>query len=204
MPTVIKYDRCIKSKLQRAAGPAKVPSTQQQPLSFPTSIVRGLPQPKPIFNSPLHNMVFQSNHARRASNSENVYPSSYRRSSSKRYSSFRNGAQSPSRRRRARTTGNNNPRSPVQRSYRRAITRTSTAAVRFDIAREVTDVEVNDTETRGEAGSSSQKTPITLPRWLDRPNYKEVRRETLVAIDPEFVDVPLEYIQIGLESTGLA
>ena len=57
---------------------------------------------------------------------------------------------------------------------------------------------------REEAGSSSQKTPITLPRWLARPDYREVRRETLVAIDPEFADVPLEYIQDGLESTGLA
>lgn len=149
-------------------------------------------------------MVFQSNHARRASNSENVHPSSYRRSSSKRYSSFRNSTQSPSRRRRARTTGNNNPRSPAHRSARRTNTRASTAAVRFDIAREVTDAEANDTEMREEAGSSSQKTPITLPRWLARPDYREVRRETLVAIDPEFADVPLEYIQDGLESTGLA
>jgi hypothetical protein len=83
-----------------------------------------------------------------------------------------------------------------------------TAAVRFDIAREGTDAVRNDTQMRdvdAAAGSSSvPKTPITLPRYLARPDYREVRKETIVSIDSEFADVPLEYIQERLESTGIA
>lgn len=73
------------------------------------------------------------------------------------------------------------------------------------------DVEMGDIEeaksggnavASGSGSTSETKTPITLPRYLARPNFKEVSRENITAIDPELADVPLDYIQEGLEITG--
>lgn len=152
-------------------------------------------------------MVLQSNYARRASNAENVPNRTF---SSKRPSSLRSNIQSASRRRKARTTGHNSPRSVAEQQVNgRSMTSSPTAAVRFDITREANDVEMNDTEmadAEPAAGSNSgqKRTPINLPRHLARPDYKEIKRETIIAIDPEFADVPLQYILEGLEATGPA
>jgi len=92
------------------------------------------------------------------------------------------------------------------------MTRSPTVAVRFDITREANDVEMRETETTdvqaaaGAAGPSSvqKKTPITLPRYLARPDYREIKMETIISVNPEFADIPLQYIQEGLELTGPA
>lgn len=157
-------------------------------------------------------MVLQSNYARRASDAENLHPNPIRTFSSKRPSSLKSSIQSASRRRKARTTGHNSPRSDVaeQQAKGRSMTSSPTAAVRFDITREANDVEMNDTEMKdaepAEAASNSglKKTPFMLPRYLGRPDYKEIRRETIISIDPEFADVPLPYILEGLEALGPA
>ncbi|KZP30816.1 hypothetical protein FIBSPDRAFT_850254 [Athelia psychrophila] len=47
-------------------------------------------------------------------------------------------------------------------------------------------------------------TPITLPKYLARPDYKEISLANIAALDPELKDVPLHYIQEGLETTGPA
>lgn len=57
------------------------------------------------------------------------------------------------------------------------------------------------------AGSSTTQlskpsTPILLPRYLARPEYREISRDSLVAIDPELAQVPMRYIQEAMESTG--
>ena len=46
------------------------------------------------------------------------------------------------------------------------------------------------------------KTTIQLPRYLVRPDYKEVRRDTLTLIDPELSRAPIESIQQGLAALG--
>lgn len=146
-------------------------------------------------------MVFQSNYARRAPNAENVHPRS-----SKRRSSLRISIQSASRRRRARTAGptNHSPRYVAEQAMRRSMTRSPTAGVRFDVAREANDVDMRDIEAAAGPTSMQKGTPITLPRYLARPDFREIKKETITAIDCEFSDIPLQYIQEGLESTGPA
>jgi hypothetical protein len=51
---------------------------------------------------------------------------------------------------------------------------------------------------------AGSKTPITLPRYLFRPIRREVAKEIIVAVDPEFEGVPLPYIQGSLEMMGPA
>lgn len=84
---------------------------------------------------------------------------------------------------------------------RRSMTRSPTAAVRFSVTGEANDVEMSGTDNASQ-GSVERETPITLPRRLVRPDYRDIRMDTIVAIDPEFADIPLQYIQEGLELTG--
>jgi hypothetical protein len=149
-------------------------------------------------------MVLKSNYARRTSNAENVHPNPNRRFSSKRTSSFRSSIQLASRRRRARTTGHHDPRYVAEQAKRRSTTRSPAATVRLDVASETNDVDMNGVERATGPSSPLKGTQITLPRYLARPDYREIRMETLMSIDPEFADVPLEYIKEGLESTGPA
>lgn len=46
------------------------------------------------------------------------------------------------------------------------------------------------------------KTTVVLPRHLPRPDFREINRDNLTAIDPELADTPIEYIQDGLEAMG--
>lgn len=156
-------------------------------------------------------MVLQSNYARRASNAENVYPSA--RLSSKRSSNLRSSIQNASKRRRARNTGTpaKNPRYVVEQAKKKSMTKASTAAVDLEVSVpaapthvETKDVEMSDMESSGSGSKAEQKTPVSLPRYLIRPDYKEVSRDIISAIDSELADVPLDYIQEGLEITGPA
>jgi hypothetical protein len=47
-----------------------------------------------------------------------------------------------------------------------------------------------------------EKTTVQLPRHLARPDYKEISRETLAAIDSELTKAPIEYIHEGLAALG--
>jgi len=46
-------------------------------------------------------------------------------------------------------------------------------------------------------------TSVTLPRHLPRPDFKDIDKNVLAAIDPELAEAPIEYILEGLEATGL-
>jgi len=81
------------------------------------------------------------------------------------------------------------------------MTRSPTEAVRFDVVKEANDVQMSGTDDAGPS-SVEKEIPITLPRRLARPDYRDIQMDSIVAIDPEFADIPLQYIQEGLELTG--
>ena len=69
----------------------------------------------------------------------------------------------------------------------------------------MTDATVHDTEVEdAKIAVAGSKTSITLPRYLLRPIPREVAKESIVAVDPEFEDVPLQYIRERLETMGPA
>lgn len=146
---------------------------------------------------------------RRASNLENVRPAA--RANGKRPSNLNNSIQNASKRR-ARATGSvalGNPRYAAAQAKRRSLTKKSAAAVKISLhASGSKDVEMKDAEVApvasGSGASSTAAAPITLPKYLARPDYKEISRATIAALDPELKDVPLQYIQEGLETTGPA
>ena len=155
-------------------------------------------------------MILQLNHARRASNAENVHPSS--RFSSKRSSNLRSSIQNISKRRRARTIGTpaKNPRYVVEQAKKnlkkKNMTGNSTAAAEPEVSVpaastnvEARDIKVPDMEAPGSGSKATQ-----IPRHLARPDYREVSRDNITAIDSELAGVPLDYIREGLEITGPA
>lgn len=147
---------------------------------------------------------------RRASNYENVNPSM--RLNGKRPASMLNSSiQNASKRRRARATGvvvPGNPRYAAAQAKRRSMTKKS-ASVKISLrAAAPKDVEMSEAEVASGSASGSgvgpTMTPITLPKYLARPDYKEISLANIAALDPELKDVPLHYIQEGLETTGPA
>jgi len=64
----------------------------------------------------------------------------------------------------------------------------------------VQDVEMKDTQSPTQ--QTVEKTTVQLPRHLARPDYKEISRETLAAIDPELTKAPVEYVHEGLATLG--
>ena len=64
----------------------------------------------------------------------------------------------------------------------------------------VQDVEMKDVQPA--TRPVMEKTTVQLPRHLARPDYKDISRETLAAIDPELAKAPIEYIQQGLAALG--
>ena len=157
-------------------------------------------------------MILQLNHARRASNAENVHPSP--RFSSKRSSNLRSSIQNISKRRRARTIGTpaKNPRYAVEQAKKNLkkknnnMTGNSTAAAEPEVSVpaastnvEARDIKVSDMEAPGSGSKATQ-----IPRHLARPDYREVSRDIITAIDSELAGVPLDYIREGLEITGPA
>lgn len=143
---------------------------------------------------------------RRASNYENVNPSM--RLNGKQPASMLNSSiQNASKRRRARATGvvvPGNPRYAAAQAKRRSMTKKS-ASVKISMrAAASKDVEMSEAEVASGSGAGPAMTPITLPKYLARPDYKEISLANIIALDPELKDVPLQYIQEGLETTGPA
>ena len=64
---------------------------------------------------------------------------------------------------------------------------------------EARDIKVPDMEAPGSRSKATQ-----IPRHLARPDYREVSRDNITAIDSELAGVPLDYIREGLEITGPA
>lgn len=148
---------------------------------------------------------------RRASNYENVNPST--RMNGKRPATIlANNIQNASKRRRARAAGvvPGNPQYAAAQAKRRSMTKKSASAVSVKISLRAAaskDVKISEAETGPSVSPSTAGpavTPITLPKYLIRPDYKEVSLANIVALDPDLKDVPLRYIQEGLEITGPA
>ena len=64
----------------------------------------------------------------------------------------------------------------------------------------VQDVEMEDSQPATQPIMG--KATVQLPRHLPRPDYKEIRRETLAVIDPELSRAPTESIKQVLATLG--
>jgi hypothetical protein len=43
---------------------------------------------------------------------------------------------------------------------------------------------------------------VTLPKYLGRPQYCEISKDALAAIDPDLANADVEFIREGLEQCG--
>ncbi|KAH7883052.1 hypothetical protein F5I97DRAFT_1816206 [Phlebopus sp. FC_14] len=50
--------------------------------------------------------------------------------------------------------------------------------------------------------SAISMSTVTLPRYLSRPSFREIAKETISSVAPELADTPLNYIRDGLECLG--
>ncbi|KAG2007211.1 hypothetical protein CC2G_014924 [Coprinopsis cinerea AmutBmut pab1-1] len=117
---------------------------------------------------------------------------------------LRSSLHDASRRRRGRAT--NTPRNSkqlVEQAKRRDVMKpksTSTGSLKFTITSPPsTDVQMSDAAP---STSTPLTIPISLPKELARPQFKEVPREALMAVNPELADTDPEYIRQVLESHG--
>ncbi|KAH7928830.1 hypothetical protein BV22DRAFT_1058048 [Leucogyrophana mollusca] len=140
-------------------------------------------------------MVLQVSNRTRFADSENTPPIRLPTTTTK----VRNGIQAASRRRRARVSGSY-PQYAVKLAKKQQ-QRTKTKAVSKYPPPSV-DVEMHDVSASG----SVQTKSVLLPRYLSRPEFREVSRETLRAVDPELTDSNThpDYIREGLEHFGPA
>lgn len=138
-----------------------------------------------------------------AKSSENIPPVKLRTVSS--------SLKDASRRRRARVAGNfsttsnfvTNKQAYAKHIKQRKMKPSSPKTLRFrfeSFSIPVQDVEMKDVQPATQ--QIMEKTTVQLPRHLARPDYKEISRETLAAIDPELTKAPLEYIHQGLAALG--
>ena len=134
-----------------------------------------------------------------AKSSENIPPVKLRTVSS--------SLKDASRRRRARVAGNFSTTSNFvtsKQAYAKHIKQrkmkpSSSKTLRFrfeSFSIPVQDVEMKDIQP------ILEKTTVQLPRHLARPDYKDISREALAAIDPELSKTPVEYIHEGLAALG--
>jgi hypothetical protein len=138
-----------------------------------------------------------------AKSSENIPPVKLRTVSS--------SLKDASRRRRARVAGNfsttsnfvTNKQAYAQHIKQRKMKSSSSKSLRFrfeSFSIPVQDVEMKDAQPTIQP--SMEKTTVQLPRHLARPEYKEISRATLAAVDPELTKAPIEYIHEGLAALG--
>lgn len=113
-----------------------------------------------------------------------------------------------SRRRRARTTGGaNSPKYAVEQAKRRSEAKSTPSPIRFSIATSsrTDDIEMQDASpVAGPSRVLPTPTPtsLSLPRELLRPEYIEISKEAIAAVDPELASVDLRYIREQLEDFG--
>jgi hypothetical protein len=141
-------------------------------------------------------MVLQSNFSKRSN--ENKPPIQHGGKSLS--SRIRTSLHDAARRRRARANGAPcTSKYAVEQAKRRSHSKLSVTTVRFHLtaitAPPVIDVEMKD-------ASSTTTVPIMLPRVLGRPEYCEISREAITAVDPELTGTDISYIREGLEEFG--
>ena len=165
------------------------------PSTHPTSLATMVLQP-----SNKNNIVKKKSSAK---SSENIPPVKLRTVSS--------SLKDASRRRRARVAGNftttsnfvTNKQAYAQHIKQRKMKASTSKTLRFrfeSFSIPVQDIEMKDVQPPTQP--IMEKTTVQLPRHLARPDYKEVNRDTLAAIDLELAKAPIEYIQQGLAALG--
>lgn len=142
-------------------------------------------------------MVLQANFAKRT-DIENAPPSIHSKGLAGRVHSSINDT---SRRRRARTSGLSlASKYSIEQAKRRTANKSKASNyVRFTFTAVPTtlDVEMNDASVSG-----PRSTPISFPRTLGRPEFKEVSPEALQAVDPSLADTDINHIRETLEELG--
>ena len=149
---------------------------------------------------PYHTMVLQPNFAKRT-DIENAPPSTHSKGLAGRLHS---SIHDTSRRRRARTSGVSlTSKYALEQAKRRTANKSKTSPyVRFTFTAVPTslDVEMNDATRSPISGPRS--IPISFPRTLGRPEFKEVSSEALQAVDPSLVDLDINHIRETLQEFG--
>ncbi|TFK29475.1 hypothetical protein FA15DRAFT_345853 [Coprinopsis marcescibilis] len=150
-------------------------------------------------------MVLRSNIqlARRA-DTENLPPATPLKPGSRQLNTLLHDA---NRRRRGRTTGvpRSNPKFLAEQAKRKLTAQKGSKASNSPSSMKfvIPVPQSGDVEMRDASPTSSKKTiPITLPKELARPQFKEVAREAIAAVDPELADTDPEYIREKLEEFG--
>ncbi|KIK98879.1 hypothetical protein PAXRUDRAFT_133258 [Paxillus rubicundulus Ve08.2h10] len=109
----------------------------------------------------------------------------------------RNGIQAASRRRRARATGgSHHPRYAVEHAKQKSTAKYPPPSINIELSRSSGDVEMSDST------SAISMSTVTLPRYLSRPAFRELSKETISAVAPELADTELNYIRDGLQCLG--
>ncbi|TFK52989.1 hypothetical protein OE88DRAFT_1656745 [Heliocybe sulcata] len=112
-----------------------------------------------------------------------------------------------SRRRRARANaGSAAAKYALEQAMRRSRTRSSPQQLRLEMPRAqppVSDTELvePDQKPRPKPVPIPRET-VTLPRFLERPDYKDIPTQNIVAIEPGLVETPIDYLRDGLEVEG--
>jgi hypothetical protein len=105
--------------------------------------------------------------------------------------------------RRPRSRTNNSPvvvTRESSRDRRRRRTQSQPAVTPTHFAVEDGDVEMAEAGTP--SGSNCPQRSIQLPRYLGRPDFKEISTAALEAVDPDLKGVALEYIHEKLQGVG--
>jgi hypothetical protein len=145
-------------------------------------------------------MVLQPNFAKR-SDVENAPPSTHSKSLAGRLHTSINDT---SRRRRARTFGvSHTSKYALEQAKRRtAIKSKASAYVRFTFTAVPTSLDVEMSDATRSSTSGPRSIPISFPRTLGRPEFKEVSSEALQAVDPSLVDTDINHIRETLQDFG--
>ena len=152
-------------------------------------------------------MVLQTSNMKRIDN-ENTPPLHKAQGLNKPGVSINRTSNDVARRRRARNNGGTHtPRYAVEQARRRSATKSPTASVRIDVAvLPRTPSPDKDVQMQGTGQSPSHQSPpsvpITLPRNLARPDYREISKDAIAAVDPPLRNVNMDYILDGLEVLG--
>lgn len=146
-------------------------------------------------------MVLQANFAKRT-DVENAPPSTHSKSLASRLHS---SLQDASRRRRARTSGHSlTSKYAIELAKKRTANKSkaSSCYVHFKAPSVPPSSDVKMGDATPPSFSGLRRVPISLPRTLGRPEFKEVSSEALRTIDPTLADININHIREALEECG--
>lgn len=137
-------------------------------------------------------MVFRANFANRF-DTENTPPSIL---GPKQISRPHHSLHDAARRRRARTNGLASTKHAVEHAKRKQ-SKSPHGSLRFKVTTvappPVADVEMRDTEPSG--SSTISTAPVSLPKTLGHPEFFEVTKEAIEAVDPNLADIEVEFLR---------